>query len=59
MEHKIVRKIVDALEENIYPPEKMFSQQFVKDVEAAERSKGIKFKTKEELSKFLDGLERG
>jgi len=35
--YKIVRSIVDALEEQCYPPEEMFREEFIKRVEEAER----------------------
>jgi len=33
--YKIVRSIVDALEEQCYPPEEMFREEFIKRVEEA------------------------
>ncbi len=35
--YKIVRSIIDALEEQFYPPEEMFREEFVKSVEEAEK----------------------
>ncbi|MFV9677654.1 MAG: DUF2683 family protein [Methanosarcinales archaeon] len=35
--YKIVRSIIDALEEQFYPPEEMFRAEFVKRVEEAEK----------------------
>ncbi len=53
---KIVQSIVDTLEENFYPPEEMFNQEFIRSVEQAEKEKGKVFKNKEELEKYLDSL---
>ncbi|MGB3458304.1 MAG: hypothetical protein WBB08_03200 [Halobacteriota archaeon] len=33
----VVRSIINALEEQFYPPEEMFREEFVKSVEAAEK----------------------
>ncbi|MQY54222.1 MAG: hypothetical protein GH149_02880 [Methanosarcinales archaeon] len=35
--YKIVRSIIDALEEQFYPPEETFREEFVKRVEEAEK----------------------
>lgn len=57
---RIVQSIVDTLEENFYPPEEMFKQEFVKSVEEAEKrvkgGKSLKFKSKEELEYWLNKL---
>ncbi len=58
IEHRIIRKIVDTLEEEFYPPEESFKKEFVKEVEAARKSKGITFKSKKEFHDFLDNLGR-
>jgi hypothetical protein len=39
-----VRSIIDALEEQFYPPEEMLRDEFVKSVEEAEKESGRIFK---------------
>ncbi len=36
LKYKIVRSIIDALEETSYPPEEMMREDFIKDIEEAE-----------------------
>ncbi len=59
--YKIVRDIVDALEAQLYPPEEMFREDFVKKVGEAEgrvkEGKVKSFKNAEELDVFLDTLK--
>ena len=59
--YKIVRSIIDALEEQFYPPEEMFREEFVKRVEEAERrvkeGKARTFKDANELNAFLESLK--
>ena len=59
--YKIVRSIIDALEEQFYPPEEMFREEFVKRVEEAERrgkeGKAMTFKDANELNAFLESLK--
>lgn len=38
LKYKIVRSIIDALEETSYPPEETLREDFVRDVEEAERN---------------------
>ena len=58
---EVVRSITDALEESVYPPEKMIKKEFIKEVEEA--SKRVKegkvksFKNTEELNAFLENLK--
>jgi hypothetical protein len=54
--YKIVRSIIDALEEQFYPPEEMFREEFVKSVEEAEKESGRIFKDREELKEYLESL---
>jgi len=59
--YKIVRSIIDALEEQFYPPEEMFREEFVKSVEEAEKrvkeGKARSFKDADELNEFLESLK--
>ena len=36
LKYKIVRSIIDALEETSYPPEEMMQKDFIRDIEEAE-----------------------
>ena len=36
--YKVVRSIIDTLEEQCYPPEEMFREEFIKRVEDAEKN---------------------
>ncbi len=54
--YKIVRSIIDALEEQFYPPEEMFREEFVKSVEEAEKESGRIFKDREGLKEYLESL---
>ena len=59
--YKILQSIVDALEEQCYPPEEMFREEFIKSVKEAEkRVKGgnlRSFKDADELDAFLESLK--
>lgn len=59
--YKIVRSIIDALEEQFYPPEEMLRDEFIKSVEEAEKrvkeGKARFFKDADELNVFLEGLK--
>ena len=59
--YKIVRSIIDALEEQFYPPEEMFREEFMKSVEEAEKrvkeGKARSFKDANELNAFLESLK--
>jgi hypothetical protein len=52
----VVRSLISALEEQIYPPEEMFREEFVKRVKKASKSKGKIFKTSKELEAHLKNL---
>jgi len=54
--YRVVRSIINALEEQFYPPEEMFSEEFVKSVEEAEKEGGRIFKDREELRDYLESL---
>jgi hypothetical protein len=45
----VIRSLISALEEQLYPPEAAFREDFVKRVEKATMSKGKIFRTKKEL----------
>jgi transcriptional regulator CtsR len=53
---KIVQRIIDALKEELYPPEDMIREEFVKEIEEAEKEKGKTFKNIVELESYLKGL---
>jgi len=54
--YRVVRSIIDALEEQFYPPEEMFREEFVKSIEEAEKESGRTFKDREELKEYLESL---
>ena len=54
--YRVVRSIIDALEEQFYPPEEMFREEFVKSIEEAEKESGRIFKDIEELKEYLESL---
>ncbi|HIC91871.1 MAG TPA: hypothetical protein EYP21_07430 [Syntrophaceae bacterium] len=54
--YSIVRSIINALEEQFYPPEDMFREDFVKSVEEAEKDKGMVFKDVRDLEAYLKSL---
>ncbi len=56
IQYKVVRSIIDALEEQFYPPEEMIREEFVKRIKEAEKEAGKVFKDKEELKAYLEGL---
>lgn len=56
VQYKIVRNIIDILEEQFYPPEEMIRQEFIERIEEAEKEVGKVFKDKEELKAYLDNL---
>lgn len=49
----VVRSLISALEDQIYPPESAFRGEFVRRVEKASRGKGKVFKTTMELEAHL------
>lgn len=59
--YKIERSIIDALEEQFYPPEETFREEFIKSVEEAEKrvkeGKARSFKDANELNAFLESLK--
>ena len=59
--YRVVRSIIDALEEQFYPPEEMFRDEFVKSVKEAEKrvkeGKAKSFKDADGLNAFLESLK--
>ena len=55
--YRVVRSIINALEEQFYPPEEMFREEFVKSVEEAEKEikegKSKRYSYDEFKNKFL------
>ena len=56
IEYKIVRSIINTLEEEFYPPEEMIRSDFVEAVRDAEKEKGTTFKNTDELDAYLESL---
>lgn len=60
MKHRIVQSIVDALDEQTYPPEEMIREEYVKEVHEAEkrvkRKECKSFKNSDELLGYLNKL---
>lgn len=56
-----MRSIIDALEEQFYPPEEMFREEFIERLKEAEKrvkeGKSKSFKDANELNEFLDSLK--
>ena len=58
IKHRIVQSIVDTLDENFYPPEEMIKEEYIKQVEDAQKEEGLIFNNTEELKKHLESLEK-
>ncbi|MGB2728481.1 MAG: hypothetical protein WBD09_08385 [Halobacteriota archaeon] len=56
IQHRIIQNIIDALEEQFYPPEEMIREEFIKSVEEAEKGRGKVFKDLKELKGYLESL---
>lgn len=58
--YKVIQGVIDALEEQFYPPEDMIRQEFIDEIHDAEkrieRGEGKSFKDRNELKRFLDDL---
>lgn len=56
--YKVIQGVIDALEEQFYPPEDMIRQEFIDEIHDAdkriERGEGKSFNDRNELKKFLD-----
>ncbi|MBA7512267.1 hypothetical protein ES705_04271 [subsurface metagenome] len=61
IKYRIVRSIIDVLEEQFYPPEEMFREEFIERVKEAEKrvkeGKARSFKDANELNAFLESLK--
>ena len=54
----VVRSLINALEDQIYPPESAFREEFVRCVEKASKGRGKVFKTTKELESHLNSLSK-
>lgn len=54
----VVRSLINALEDQIYPPESAFREEFVRRVEKASKGRGKVFKTTKELESHLNSLSK-
>jgi hypothetical protein len=54
----VIRSLISALEEQIYPPEEAFREEFIKRVEKASKSTGKVFRSTKELEAHLKSLAR-
>jgi len=52
----VIRSLISALEEQIYPAEDAFREDFVRRVEKAAQSKGKIFRTKKNLAAHLNSV---
>ncbi|MBI5102012.1 MAG: hypothetical protein HZB33_09300 [Nitrospirae bacterium] len=52
----VIRNLISALEEQLYPSEDAFRQDFVRRAEKATKSKGKIFRTKKELAAHLNSI---
>jgi hypothetical protein len=61
IQHRIIQNIIDALEEQFYPPEETIREKFIKSVEEAEKrvkeGKAKSFEDINELTDFLNELK--
>ncbi len=56
IQYKIVKSIINILEEEFYPPEEMIRAEFIKAITDAEKEKRIVFKDINELNSYLENL---
>ena len=52
----VIGRLISALEEQLYPPEDAFRQEFVKRIEKTSKGKGKIFRTKKELATHLKSI---
>ena len=61
IKHRIVQSIVDTLDENFYPPEEMIKEEYVKQVEDAQKrvkqGQCKSFRNGDELLNYLESLK--
>ena len=59
--YKVIQRVIDALEEQLYPPEEMIRKEFIRSVKEAEKrvkeGRAIYFKDADELNAFLENLK--
>jgi len=59
IERIVYRTVKDILPfEEIYPPESRLRKGFIQNIKRARKKKGVVFKNKKELEKYLKGLKR-
>ena len=56
IQYRVVKNIINMLEEEFYPPEDMIRTELIEAVKNADKEKGIEFKDTSELSAYLDNL---
>ena len=56
IQYKIVKSIINILEEEFDPPEEMIRTDFIEAVRDAENEKGTTFKNTDELDAYLESL---
>lgn len=56
IQYRVVKNIINMLEEEFYPPEDMIRMELIEAVKNADKEKGIEFKDTSELSAYLDNL---
>lgn len=52
----VIGSLISALEEQLYPPDGAFREDFVRRVEKAAKSKGKIFRTKKEFAAHLNSI---
>jgi len=57
IERIVYRTVKDILPFETYPPESMMRKEFIESVKKARKGKGIVFKGRKELEKYLKGLK--
>ena len=56
IQYRVVKNLINMLEEEFYPPEDMIRTELIEAVKNADKEKGIEFKDTSELSAYLDNL---
>ena len=58
--YKVIQSVIDALEEQFYPPEEMIREELIDEIHDSEkrieRGKGKTLENSNELKRFLDDL---
>ena len=59
--YKVIQNVIDALEEQIYPPEEMIREELIEEIREAEKriqeGRGKFFENASELKDFLDHVK--